>query len=216
MKCYTPIIKKHKTEKNLNVHYHRLQRLNTISYSFNKTNNVNRFFIFSNMRSTCDIDWDKPFEFGDYRIDFTILKRHFQDDYFHLHFTYIQFRAIATKRNEYDFTKNTKIILLTKTVYAMKSTNKADKITLNFKTGLIKTQQNSRNRYRYFECFLHLFVVAAIWFRLDLWTLPTSLANAYPFCKYFTIYSLYYLVSFLVYLFDLWFAFVRFLKFKND
>ena len=278
LKCHTLwITSDPKSHRNLNVHYHRLQRLYTLNYSFNKTktkeNNVNQFFIFLTQAFTCNFEWDKTFGFGDYLIDFTVMKKHFQDDYFHLknlysllrslvgqktidtpadyledlrdsfireqyattnfmamspndekdlpiknrQFNYyMQFRAIATKRNEYDFTKNTELAIFTKTVYTMKSINKTDRIKLNIETNPIKFEQNSRNRYRYVECFLHLFVLAAFWFRLDLWTLPTSLANAYPFCKYFTIYALYYLVSLLVYLFDLWFAFVRFLKFKND
>lgn len=80
----------------------------------------------------------------------------------------------------------------------------------------LRFQENRRNRFRYVELFFHLFTLVSFWLGVDFITLPVSLKKACPVFKFFFLYALYYLVVSLICLFELWFAFVRFLKFKND
>ena len=129
---------------------------------------------------------------------------------------YMQFRAMATKRNEFDFTRNTEKVTLVPTFYLKKQLEEQDHLTVTVHSSLIKIVEKSRNRFPVVELFLHLFISISFWFRVDVISLPVSLKNAFPIFKLFALYFFYYIVSFLVYLFDLWFAFVRFLKFKSD
>ena len=86
LKCYTYSIVGNKTDRNLNVHYHRLQKLYTFTYSFENLNetrgNYNYFFIYFSRPFSCDLDWDKSFSFGDYVFEFNIFQKRYQDDYF--------------------------------------------------------------------------------------------------------------------------------------
>ena len=129
---------------------------------------------------------------------------------------YMQFRAMATSRNDYDFTKNTEKVTLTQTCYVQKESEDQKELTLTVGSNLIKFVEKSRNRYRVVELFLHLFISASFWFGVNVISLPISLKSAYPVFKMFVFYFFYYVVSFFVYLFEFWFAFVRFLKFKSD
>lgn len=132
----------------------------------------------------------------------------------------MQFRSIATDKNKYDFTKNTEMINFAKNVYELErspeSPERSDQLTVTMSFNHLEFRENRRNRYRWVELFVHLLVLASFWFGVDFVTLPASLKRAYPVFKFFTIHALYYVVTFLIWLFELWFAFVRFLKFKND
>ena len=129
---------------------------------------------------------------------------------------YMQFRAIATTRNDYDFTKNTERIMIKNSVYLKKNTSQTNTVSFTVSASPFKFQENTTNRYRFVELFLHLFTLISFWFKVDFITFPTSLKKAYPIFKYFFVYFLYFVVDFAIRLFELWFAFVRFLKFKND
>lgn len=281
LKCVTLFIPKNKTQRHLNVHYHQLHKLFTISFSYRNLNRTKckqeykaQFYIFFNRFYSFDFDWDRPFGFGEFDLEFVTVLRRYQDDYYRLKTNpfpallstvglwtvidnpiaylenlrkefmkdqdatttwmpllayddvdlpirnrqfnfYMQFRAMSSRKNEYDFTRNTDRISLKNTVY-QKVSNQTDRITLNINSNLAKYDQISRNRYRYVELFLHLFLLASLWFRLDIYSLPISLRNSYPTFRYWTIEFLYYFVSFLIYLFEIWFAFVRFLKPRDD
>ena len=283
VKCYTFSVSslKNKTERNLNVHYHRLQKIFTISFSLRNLNESRKkeghsanFQVFFNRKNLMDFDWNKKYDLGEYEFEISTANRRFRDDFWYIknpvlslasllglsisiddpiaylenlrdsfineqyattnllplypgdkrdfkiknrQFNYyIQFRSIATRRNKYDFTKNTEKLMIKNTVYLRKRTNKTDKISLSVNASPLKFQEISRNRYRFVELFLHLFTLISFWFKVDFITFPTSLKNAYPVFKYFVVYFLFYVVDFLIRLFNLWFALVRFLKFKND
>ena len=129
---------------------------------------------------------------------------------------YMQFRAMATTRNDYDFTKNTEKVTLKQSFYIKKELEEQEELTAIVGSSLIKFVENSRNRYRIAELFLNLFISVSFWFGVNVISLPISLKTGYPVFKMFVIYLFYYVVSFLIYLFERWFAFVRFLKFKSD
>ena len=135
----------------------------------------------------------------------------FQFNYF------MQFRSIATDKNKYDFTQNTEIVNFAKTVYELeKNPERSDQLTVTVSLNNLQFRENSRNRYRWVELFFHLFVLASFWLGVDFITLPASLERAYPVFKFFALYALYCVVVSLIWLFELWFAVVRFLKFKKD
>ena len=120
-------------------------------------------------------------------------------------------------KNDRDFTRNSEKINFARNLYQLgKNPKRPDQLTVTLKYNHFKFEEIQRNRYRYIELLLHLCVLIAFWLGVDLITLPASLERAWPMFKLFTLYSLYYLVSSLIFLFELWFAFVRFLKFKND
>ena len=284
MKCVTLFLPKNKTQRHLNVHYHQLHKLFTISFSYRNLNRTKmdkekykkQFYIFFNKFYSFDFDWDRPFNYGEFDLEFVTVLRRYQDDYHRLKTNpfphllglvglwnvidnpiaylqnlrnqfikeqgatttwmpllaykdddlqirnrqfnfYIQFRAMSSKANDYDFTRNTDRIALKNTAYE-KISNKmhGDKITLNVHSNLAKYVQISRNRYRYVELFLHLFLLASLWFRVDIYSLPAILRKSYPTFRFWSIEFLYFFVSFLIVLFEIWFAFVRFLKPRGD
>lgn len=129
---------------------------------------------------------------------------------------FIQFRSIATTKNDnYDFQVNTKAISLTSSYYVQRKLKESKNLRIIVNLDIIKFKENVRNRYRYIELFFHLFVCTSFWFKIDFIGLPVTFKKAYPFFKCFGIYFLYYFVSFLIFLFESWYAFIRFMKFKN-
>ena len=139
--------------------------------------------------------------------DFNIKNRQFN--------FFIQFRSISSTKNDYDFTKNSLTGTINRAFYAEKDDQNGN-INITLHSSLIKFQQDTRNRYRIIEFFLHSLTLITFWFKIDLITLPISLKNAYPLVKYFGIYFLYFAVSLLIFLFDIVFKFFKFLKFKNN
>lgn len=95
-----------------------------------------------------------------------------------------------------------------------KSYLSAKHLVLSFRSVPTIFKMSSRNRYRWVEFFLHLFVLAAFWFKVDFIDLPNSLRKAYPIFRFFLIVLLYCIVVFLLFIFECWFKLIRFLDFK--
>ena len=86
LKCYTFYIRslKNKTEKNLNVHYHRLQKLFTMSFSLKNLkkhrkseNHPASFYIYFDRAFSVDFDWPKQIGYGDFGLVFSTAKRRY-------------------------------------------------------------------------------------------------------------------------------------------
>ena len=107
LKCNSFLISGNKTKRNLNVHYQRLQKLYTFTFSFaqlNKTSETytDRLFIFFTKAFACDLDWDRPFTSGDYAFEYHILRRSYQDDYYFLKNLYSYAKTLFGPSKPYD------------------------------------------------------------------------------------------------------------------
>lgn len=128
--------------------------------------------------------------------------------------SFIQFRSITSSKNKYDFTRNYVIGSINRNFYTEKhSLNSTLKLT--FHSDLFEFQMKSRNRYRIVESFLNLFILIVFWFKVDFITLPISFKNSVPFLKFLLLTFLYYVVSLLIFVFDLIFFFIKFLNFRR-
>ena len=129
---------------------------------------------------------------------------------------FILFRTLATNKNDYDFTANTPRFAFLQNVYPEKNFKDKNTLILSFSSSSLQFEETFINRYHFIKLFLHLCVLASFYFEIDILTLPLSLKKAFPLFKYFTVYFIYYIVCFMIFSFECWFRFVRFLDFKND
>lgn len=121
---------------------------------------------------------------------------------------------MAGNRNDYDFRTNTQKYSFLSDFTSEKSYLSANHLVISVRSVLMKFRMLSRNRYRYVEFFLHLFVLTAFWFKVDFIDLPNRLRKAYPIFRFFMIVLLYSIVVFLLLIFEAWFSLIRFLDFK--
>ena len=117
-------------------------------------------------------------------------------------------------KNDYDFRTNLQKYAFMSDFTSEKSYLSADHLVVSFRSILLKFKLLNRNRYRWVELFLHLFILTSFWFKVSFIDLPTSLSKAWPIVKFFCIVLLYCIVVFLLFIFETWFKLIRFLDFK--
>lgn len=127
---------------------------------------------------------------------------------------FIYFRSLEGKKNEYDFTQNTKRYHFDYDYSNHKIDDLKNKSVISFIPNFTHWEIETTNKYQLIEFFLHLFVLFAFWFKISVVHLTKSLKNAFKIGRFFMICFLYFVVSFLIVILMILFKFFEFMKFR--
>lgn len=129
--------------------------------------------------------------------------------------SFMHFRSIDGKKNDYLFTDN-RVFNDYSIVSYKKEKNSKDRnsVKLFLRSNLIKIVSSYNSSYEILEFSLHFLVLLKLYFSFNFLFLPELYKSVLPVIKFFVFIFLYCIVVFILFLFECYFKFIRFLDFK--